>query len=307
MSDCDSCASRGGCPSASDNGSCSPDEQVENVSRNQSLFEKLPPSEGSQIKHVLAVASGKGGVGKSLVTSLLAVQLQRLGLKVGILDADMTGPSIPHAFGVQDQMAEALGERLIKPVTTASGIQLTSINVMLDDPTAPVVWRGPVIASVVKQFYQEVLWESLDVLIVDMPPGTGDVPLTVFQSLPVSGLVMVATPQDLVTLIVKKAKRMADTMEVPLLGLIENMSYFVCPDCSEKHYIFGKGKSAAAAEDMHIPLLAELPLDETLTQLVDAGKIEELPGLVLADAAFKIWLSMEHLSQLRSSNSSDAG
>ncbi len=299
MSDCDSCASRGGCPSATDNGSCSSAEQVENINNSHELFEKLPPSEGSQIKHVLAVASGKGGVGKSLVTSLLAVQLQRIGLKVGILDADMTGPSIPHAFGVQDQMASALGERLIKPVTTASGIQLISINVMLEDPTEPVVWRGPVIASVVKQFYQEVLWESLDVLIVDMPPGTGDVPLTVFQSLPVSGLVMVATPQDLVTLIVKKAKRMADSMQVPLLGLIENMSYFVCPNCEEKHYLFGHSKTAAAAESMQIPLLAELPLDENLARLVDAGQIEQLPGLVFADAALKIWLSMEQLSQLQ--------
>ena len=170
---------------------------------------------------------------------------------------------------------------------------------MLEDPTEPVVWRGPVIASVVKQFYQEVLWESLDVLIVDMPPGTGDVPLTVFQSLPVSGLVMVATPQDLVTLIVKKAKRMADSMQVPLLGLIENMSYFVCPNCEEKHYLFGHSKTAAAAESMQIPLLAELPLDENLARLVDAGQIEQLPGLVFADAALKIWLSMEQLSQLQ--------
>ncbi len=298
MSDCDSCAARGGCPSASAEGGCPSEAEQNNKATNFDLFEKLPPAEGAQIKHVLAVASGKGGVGKSLVTSILAVQLQRIGLKVGILDADMTGPSIPQAFGIQDEMANAIGDRLLLPVTTQSGIQIMSINVLLEDPTAPVVWRGPVIASVVKQFYQEVLWESLDVLIVDMPPGTGDVPLTVYQSLPVDGLVMVATPQDLVTLIVKKAKRMADTLNIPLLGLVENMSYFVCPSCDEKHYVFGEGKSAAAAAEMNIPLLAEIPLDPALTKLVDEGKVEQMPGMVLSEAALKIWMNMEQLSNL---------
>lgn len=299
MSDCSSCSSRNTCPSAAAGQNSCPSEQSAQTQGPQDLFEKLPPAEGARIKHVLGIASGKGGVGKSLVTSILAVQLQRIGLKVGILDADVTGPSIPQAFGVQGEIASAIHEKLLNPVKTKSGIQIMSINVLLDDPTAPVVWRGPIIATVVKQFYQEVFWEDLDVLLIDMPPGTGDVPLTVYQSLPLSGLVMVSTPQDLVTLIVNKAKRMAEIMNVPLLGLVENMSYFVCPSCNEKHYIFGKGKSEAAAESMGVPLLAELALDADLTTLVDKGEIESMSGLALGDAALKLWMQMEHLSQLR--------
>lgn len=304
MVDCNSCAVSGACPSASPNGSCgssAPDPKRLAEAQKKLLEDKTPPAQGASIKHVLAVASGKGGVGKSLVSSLLAVQLSRLGLKVGIMDADMTGPSIPQAFGVQDQMATAATETLIQPVRTKTGMQLISINVLLEDPSSPVVWRGPVIASVVKQFWQEVLWEDLDVLVIDMPPGTGDVPLTVYQSLPVDALVLVATPQDLVTLIVHKAKKMADSLSVPLMGLIENMSYFQCPSCSEKHNIFGAGKIAKAAEEMNIPLLAEIPIDPALSQLVDAGDIESIRSTVLGDAALKLWMNMEKRSKYAAS------
>lgn len=300
MADCNSCAARGGCPSANPEGRC-PSSAGEGgaVKRSRDVFEILPPASGAEVRHVLAVASGKGGVGKSAVSAMLAVQLQRIGLRVGILDADVTGPSIPQAFGVQEQMAKAMGERMMLPVRTKTGIQLMSINVLLQDATAPVVWRGPVIASVIRQFWQEVLWEDLDVLVVDMPPGTGDVPLTVYQSLPVDGLVMVATPQELVAMIVKKAKRMAETMQVPLLGLVENMSYFVCPDCAAKHRIFGSSPSAEAAASMGIPLLAELPLDPALAALVDAGEIESLPGLLLAEASLRVWTRLKQLRGLR--------
>lgn len=228
----------------------------------------------SNAKHVYAVIGGKGGVGKSLVTGMLGALLARKGYKVGIMDADLTGPSIPQMFGIH---CLATGdEEGINPVETASGIKLMSINLLLEDANSPVVWRGPVISGVVKQFWSEVKWGELDVLLIDMPPGTGDVPLTVFQSLPIEGLVVVATPQELVSMIVKKAYNMAEMMSVPVLGLIENMSYVVCPDCGKHIDVFGKGGTAQLATEKHLPLLAQLPIDPRLAELCDKGEIERV-------------------------------
>lgn len=245
------------------------------------LFE-LPLHKDASVKHVIAVGSGKGGVGKSTVTSILAVMLSRLGLTVGIMDADLTGPSIPQAFGIHEQ---ARGEETtIRPTRSMTGIQVISMNVLLDDPMKPVVWRGPVIGTVIKQFWSNVVWEDVDILLIDMPPGTGDVPLTIYQSLPVKGMIMVSTPQDLVRIIVQKAANMADMMQVPLLGLVENMSYIKCHHCEEVIYPFGSGKAKEAAADLGVPLLAEMPLDSGYSSLVDAGRIETIPGLQLEDA-----------------------
>lgn len=245
------------------------------------LFE-IPLHPEAKVKHVIAVGSGKGGVGKSTITSILAVMLSRMGYQVGLMDADLTGPSIPQAFGIHEQ---ATGEETtIRPVRTMTGIQMISMNVLLDDPSKPVVWRGPVIGTVIKQFWSNVVWEDVDILLIDMPPGTGDVPLTIYQSLPIKGMIMVSTPQDLVSLIVQKAGRMADMMQVPLLGLIENMSYLRCTHCDELMYPFGKGKAAKAAKDLNVPLLAELAMDPAFAALVDKGRIETLPGLHLEEA-----------------------
>lgn len=245
------------------------------------LFE-LPLHKEASVKHVIAVGSGKGGVGKSTITSILAVMLARMGLTVGIMDADLTGPSIPQAFGLHEQ---ARGEETtIRPVRSMTGIQIISMNVLLDDPMKPVVWRGPVIGTVIKQFWSHVVWEDVDILLIDMPPGTGDVPLTIYQSLPVKGMIMVSTPQDLVSVIVQKAANMADMMQVPLLGLIENMSYINCHHCEEVIYPFGKGKALKAAADLSVPLLAELPMDSSYAALVDAGRIETIPGMQLETA-----------------------
>lgn len=242
------------------------------------MFE-LPLHEEAKVSHVIAVGSGKGGVGKSTVTSMLAVMLARRGLNVGLMDADLTGPSIPQAFGLHEQ---ATGEETtIRPVRTRTGIQVISMNVLLDDPMKPVVWRGPIIGTVIKQFWSNVVWEDVDVLLIDMPPGTGDVPLTLYQSLPIKGMVMVSTPQDLVSLIVQKAGRMADTMQVPLLGLVENMSYIRCEHCDELMFPFGQGKSEAAAKDLGVALLDELPIDPAYAKLVDQGEIESVKGMQL--------------------------
>lgn len=229
----------------------------------------------SRVGKVYGIVSGKGGVGKSMVTSQLAVALSRRGQKVGIMDADVTGPSIPKAFGIRDK---AVGtERGLFPCVSKHGIEIMSINLLLDDETDPVIWRGPVIGGVVTQFWTDVIWD-VDCLLVDMPPGTGDVPLNVFQSIPLNGIVIVTSPQDLVSMVVEKAVKMAEKMAVPIVGLVENMSYVVCPDCGKKLYLFGEGKSAEAAGRHGLPLLAQMPVDPRLAALADAGRIEEFEG-----------------------------
>jgi ATPases involved in chromosome partitioning len=230
-------------------------------------------NELSKIKKVVAVVSGKGGVGKSLVTSMMAVRTRQKGYKVGVLDADITGPSIPQIFGI-NKMAE--GSQLgIYPVKTGNGIDVMSINVLLEKKDDPVVWRGPVIAGTVKQFWTDVIWGDLDVLYIDMPPGTGDVPLTVFQSIPLDGIIIVTSPQDLVSLIVKKAYKMAKTMNIPILGIVENLSYAVCPDCGKKIEIFGESKVTKVAEELGIKLLGRLPIDTEAAKLCDSGEFEK--------------------------------
>ena len=229
----------------------------------------------SRVGKVYGIVYGKGGVGKSMVTSQLAVALSRRGCKVGIMDADVTGPSIPKAFGIRDK---AVGtERGLFPCVSKHGIEIMSINLLLDDETDPVIWRGPVIGGVVTQFWTDVIWD-VDCLLVDMPPGTGDVPLNVFQSIPLNGIVIVTSPQDLVSMVVEKAVKMAEKMAVPIVGLVENMSYVVCPDCGKKLYLFGEGKSAEAAGRHGLPLLAQMPVDPRLAALADAGRIEEFEG-----------------------------
>ena len=247
----------------------------------QSFLKPLNPY--SSVKKVVAVVSGKGGVGKSLVTSLLASEMQRRGYRCAVLDADITGPSIPKSFGVT-QHATGTDQFLI-PVTTPSGLQLMSINLILENETEPVVWRGPVIAGAVTQFWTDVLWQDVDYMFVDMPPGTGDVPLTVFQSLPIDGVVIVTTPQDLVSMIVAKAVNMAGMMNVPVLGIVENMSYFQCPDCGEKHSIFGDSKVEAVAAAFGIEHFSKLPIDPVVAAMVDAGEVESVPGEEIAPMA----------------------
>ena len=245
----------------------------------QSFLKK--PHADAHIGKVFGVVSGKGGVGKSMVTSQLAVSLRRKGYRVGILDADITGPSIPKAFGMHEK---AVGtENALLPCVSSTGIEVMSINLLLDDETDPVIWRGPVIGGVVTQFWTDVLWD-VDYLLVDMPPGTGDVTLSVFQSIPLSGIVVVASPQELVGMVVEKAVKMAEKMAVPIVGLVENMSYLVCPDRGRKIYLFGEGKSAEAAKKHSIPLLAQMPIDPQLAALTDEGRIEEFKGDWLADA-----------------------
>lgn len=237
----------------------------------------------STVKKTIAVVSGKGGVGKSLVTSLLAVLSQRKEHKTAIMDADITGPSIPKAFGIK---AKAEGdENGIFPVKTTTGIEVMSINLLLPNDTDPVVWRGPVIAGTVKQFWTDVIWNDVDTMFIDCPPGTGDVPLTVFQSIPVDGIIVVTSPQELVSMVVEKAVKMAEKMDVPIVGVVENMSYVACPDCGKKIYLFGEGKSEEAAKRHNLPLLAQMPIDPKLAALVDAGKIEEFEGTWLNAAA----------------------
>ena len=226
----------------------------------------------SNIKHVIGVVSGKGGVGKSLVTSLLASEMQKRGKNVGILDADVTGPSIPKTFGITNPLtADADG---INPAKSASGIEVMSVNLMLPEGDMPVAWRGPVVTGAIKQFWQEVNWGDVDYMFVDMPPGTSDVFLTVFQSLPVDGIVTVSAPQELVAMIVGKAVNLAKSLEVPVVGLVENMAYFKCDDCGKEHHIFGEPQGAAVAEKYGIPAVATLPMDPSFARLVDEGKVE---------------------------------
>ena len=233
-----------------------------------------PINAKSSIKHVIGVVSGKGGVGKSMVTSTLATLMQRAGYKVGILDADITGPSIPKAFGIEAGV-EGNDDGMLPPVTSI-GIKIMSVNLLLPDATHPVVWRGPVIAGTVKQFWSGTVWGDLDYLFVDCPPGTGDVPLTVFQSIPLDGIVIVSSPQELVSMIVEKAANMAKMMQVDVVGLVENMSFVKCPDCGKEIKIFGESHIEEIATKYGYPLLAKMPIDPTLASLVDAGRIEDM-------------------------------
>lgn len=231
-----------------------------------------PANKNSKVKHIIAVMSGKGGVGKSMVTASLAVMMSRKGFKVGILDGDITGPSIPKMFGINGRvMATKDG---IIPALTANGIKIISVNLMLENPEAPVAWRGPVIGGAVKQFWTDVSWGELDYLFIDMPPGTGDVPLTVFQSIPVDAAVTVTTPQDLVSLIVKKSVGLAELMNIKMLGVVENMSYIKCPDCGKKIELFGKSGIDDVCKDLGLLKLAQLPVDPSLAALADEGKFE---------------------------------
>ena len=234
----------------------------------------VAPHALSHIKKVVGIVSGKGGVGKSSVTSMLAVAMKRKGYGVGILDADITGPSIPKAFGI-NQKAYAT-EAGLYPVPSKTEIDVMSINLLLDKPTDPVVWRGPVIAGTVKQFWGDVIWENEEYLFVDMPPGTGDVPLTVFQSIPLDGIIIVTSPQDLVSMIVAKAVKMANLMSVPIIGLVENYSYFMCPDCDKKHQIFGESKIDEVAAEYNLKVLGKLPIDPSIAKACDNGQVEEV-------------------------------
>lgn len=256
--DCSSCASAGNCSS-----------------QKQSFLE--PQNDLSNVKKVIGVVSGKGGVGKSMVTSMLAVLAERNGFKTAVLDADLTGPSIPKAFGLTEK-AQAMDEKHLLPVKTKKGIKVMSINLLLEDEASPVVWRGPVLAGAVKQFWSDVAWNDVDYMFVDMPPGTGDVPLTVFQSLPLDGIVIVTTPGDLVNMIVEKAVKMANMMNVKILGIVENMSYFACPDCGKRIEVFGHSNIEELAERHGIEKIARIPVNPELSSQSASGLIELFEG-----------------------------
>ena len=255
----------------------------ENCPSRQGGIPKEQLNAASRVKRVIGVVSGKGGVGKSLVTSLLATTFQRRGCHAAILDADVTGPSIPKAFGITDK---AMGSDFgILPARSKTGIDIMSVNLLLPNETDPVVWRGPIIAGTVKQFWTDVVWKDVDYLFVDMPPGTGDVPLTVFQSLPVDGIVVVTSPQELVSMIVAKAVKMAQMMNIPILGIVENMSYFQCPDCGKKYAIFGESHIEEIAKEQGLKVLGKLPIDPGLAKACDSGVIELFEGDWLEQAA----------------------
>lgn len=234
------------------------------------------PHEMSSIKKVIGIVSGKGGVGKSIVTSMLAVIMNRKGYHTAILDADVTGPSIPKAFGIKEKAAGS--EMGLFPVKTKTGIDIMSVNLLLENDTDPVVWRGPIIAGTVKQFWTDVIWNDVDFMFIDMPPGTGDVPLTVFQSIPVDGIIIVTSPQELVSMIVSKAVKMAEMMNIPILGLVENMSYFKCPDCGKEHKIFGDSHIDEIAGKHNLKVLAKLPINPKISAACDKGVIELFDG-----------------------------
>lgn len=261
------CGSSGGCSSCSSASSCGSAQQTP-----PDLTAKL--NELSSVKHVIGVVSGKGGVGKSLVTSLLAITMARRGFKVGILDGDITGPSIPKVFGIKGKAhVDELG---MYPLTSEGGIDVMSVNLLLENETDPVLWRGPIVGNVVKQFYTDVIWKDLDYLFVDMPPGTGDVALTVFQSLSLDGIVVVTSPQDLVSMIVEKAVKMAELMQIPIIGVVENFSYFRCPDNGKDYKIFGDSHIDDVLKRYGLLLLGRLPIDPNVAALCDAGKLEEI-------------------------------
>lgn len=251
-----------------------------------SPFQIKPLHDGCRVSKVYGVVSGKGGVGKSMVTSQLAVAMRREGYNVAVLDADITGPSIPKAFGVHAR-AEGTADAII-PVQSRTGIQLMSVNLLLENETDPVIWRGPVIGGVVQQFWGDVLWQDVDYMFVDMPPGTGDVALNVFQTLPIDGVIIVASPQELVSMVVEKAVKMAQMMNIPVIGLVENMSYIACPDCGKKIYLFGEGKTDEAAAKYDLPVLAKMPIDPALAKLADDGDIESFEGSWLNGVVDKI-------------------
>ncbi|MDD6302529.1 MAG: Mrp/NBP35 family ATP-binding protein [Bacillales bacterium] len=255
-----------------------------------SEIEKLKLNDRSSIKHIVGVLSGKGGVGKSLVTSLLAVKLSKMGLNVGVLDADITGPSMAKSFGIFDKAYQQ--DDLILPYITKLGIKVISTNMLLANDDDPIIWRGSLISNLVQQYYKDVRWEELDVLLIDMPPGTGDVTLTTFQQIPVDGIVIVTTPQELVSMIVKKSINMADQMGVPVVGLVENMSYVVCPNCQERIYIYGN-KDTDYLSQFGYPCLSKIPFDGRLTKLVDNGEVEDFNLDYVDDLAKKIIEDME--------------
>ncbi|MEG1528070.1 MAG: Mrp/NBP35 family ATP-binding protein [Clostridia bacterium] len=250
----------------------------------RSLEEKLHPQ--SSVKHVIGIVSGKGGVGKSLVTALLAVGMLDKGKRVAILDADITGPSIPKMFSVSGSLSG--DDNGAYPKLSRKGIQIVSSNLLLPDETQPIIWRGPIIANLVKQFWGEIIWKDVDYMFIDMPPGTGDVPLTVFQSIKVDGIIVVTSPQELVSLIVQKAVKMAEMMKIPVIGIVENMSYVLCPDCNKKLYVFGQNKTNKVAEQNNIPLLASIPIDQNLATFCDKGDIEACKLDYLTNAVEKI-------------------
>ena len=258
----------------------------QNCSSRQPADLRKPANPHSSIKKVIGVVSGKGGVGKSMTSAMLAIALRRRGYQTGILDADITGPSIPRLLGIHGRaMADDQG---CWPLKSRLGIDVMSINLLVENEEDPVVWRGPVIAGAVEQFWTDVVWKDVDFLFVDMPPGTGDVSLSVFQSIPLDGILIVASPQELVSMVVEKAVKMAEMMEVPIVGLVENMSYVACPDCGRKIHLFGEGKTAEAAKRHNLPVLAEMPIDPALAALTDAGEIEAFQGSWLDGAADKL-------------------
>lgn len=259
---------------------------VECDERKEEIDFSEKPHELSNIKKVIAVVSGKGGVGKSLITSMLAVAMNRKGYKSAILDADVTGPSIPRSFGIEEKAkANKLG---LLPIKSETGIDIMSINLLLKNVTDPVVWRGPIIAGTVKQFWTDVIWENIDYMFIDLPPGTGDVPLTVFQSLPVDGIIIVTSPQELVSMIVSKAVNMAKMMNIPILGIVENMSYFKCPDCDKNYNIFGDSRIEKVAKEHGIELFDKIPIDPKISKACDIGRVEFLEGDFLPNISKKL-------------------
>ncbi len=242
-----------------------------------------PVNKDSEVKKVIAVVSGKGGVGKSMVTSLMTVLMQRKGYSTAVLDADITGPSIPQTFGIKEK-ASSNGEAIL-PVKSKLGTSIMSVNLLLENSTDPVIWRGPILGGTVKQFWTDVLWNEVDYMFVDMPPGTGDVPLTVFQSLPVDGIIIVTSPQELVGMIVEKAVKMAEMMNIPIIGIVENMSYYKCDDCGKEHKIFGESHIDEIAQKYNIKNVSKLPMDSRLAAACDAGTVELFDGDWLDDMA----------------------
>ena len=258
---------------------------VENCSSRE--IQKLTPHPLSNIKKIYAIISGKGGVGKSLVTSLIASEVNKRGFNVAIMDDDVTGPSIPQAFGLKDKLANT-DDAGIYPVLSKKGVKIMSANLLLEDKETPIVWRGPMIASFVQQLFTDVIYGDVDYMFIDMPPGTGDVPLTVFQSLPVDGIIIVSSPQQLVRVIVEKAVKMANMMNIPILGLVENMSYVKCPDCGKPITVFGKSNIEKIAESFNLEVLARIPMEESTSQAIDAGDVESIKNDYLDKAAEKI-------------------
>lgn len=268
------------------NGKTREDVEREEKEEQQNAIKKVPQNKNSNIKHVIAVMSGKGGVGKSFVTASLATALNKKGYKVGILDADITGPSIPKMFGVHGQIYSTEDGGI--PKESKNGIKIMSINLLLDDETQPVIWRGPVIAQAVEQFWTDMMWGDIDYMLVDMPPGTGDVPLTVFQSLPIDGTVIVTSPQELVSMIVKKAYNMTTMMDIPVIGLVENYSYIVCPNCGEEIKVFGESGIDETAKELDVPVLAKIPINPMVAKASDDGDIESLDTTVFEKAVLEI-------------------